>query len=179
MTENKRTGYLEVLVLDELQSSARTGYELMDILHKKLGARPSPGSMYPLLNYMLKSGLISLKKEGRKKKYSLTNLGKKKLSEKIKEKEHLISKHLGLFRLMIRHKLCTKNSSLNIIDKIKVSRKISSETAKLLLDLKEALMNSILDDKYLINEKIINKEINDAVSRINAASGKKNKKKCD
>ena len=171
-----RTGYLEVLVLDELRQSPKTGYELMFLLKKRLGTKPSPGSVYPLLRKMLKKKIISVNVQGRKKIYSLTSSGRKNLGEKIREKEKLIAKHLGLFKLMLRHELCTKHPSLDIIERIKISRKISPETVNLLLELKETILDAVMTRNFLANEKFLNDEIKKTIIQIKKISIRENKR---
>ena len=51
----------------------------MKLIEKNVGAKPSPGSMYPLLDNLKKEGLVTVKGVGRKKEYTLTPTGKKQL----------------------------------------------------------------------------------------------------
>jgi DNA-binding PadR family transcriptional regulator len=174
--ENK-TGYLEVLVLGELEAESRTGYELMALLEKKLGSRPSPGSIYPLLKRMFLEKLISITVDGRKKTYSLTSLGKKVLKEKMKEKENSISKNVGLFKSIVRDNFCAKHNLLNIVTLVKLSRKISPDTNKLLHELKEELLDILLSENYDKNEKALNKEIRDFTKQLKNISKSHKKRK--
>ncbi len=67
-----------------LSESPRHGYELMEELEKKLGKKPSPGQIYPLLKKLEGSGLISHKVvklgDRERKVYTLTAEGKKTAS---------------------------------------------------------------------------------------------------
>ena len=74
-------GHLHIYVMKLLQESPMTGYRLMGEIESTIGSRPSPGSIYPLLDSLSESGLIKLKEEGRKKIYSLTSKGKRKLNK--------------------------------------------------------------------------------------------------
>lgn len=173
MVQKNKTGYLEVLLLNELSESSRTGYELMDLLQKKMHSRPSPGSVYPLLKKMHSSKLISVSVDGRKKIYSLTALGKKVLEEKMNEKKFMITEHVNLFRTMIRTNICLKHPSLNIVNAYKVSKKISPETTKLLLELKEKIIDAVLDESYSKNEKKFNSEIKETIAKLKSISNNK------
>ncbi|MGV8169491.1 MAG: PadR family transcriptional regulator [Candidatus Nanoarchaeia archaeon] len=185
MGEGNKTGYLEVLVLSELESSARTGYELISIIGEKVGRKPSPGSIYPLLKKMLAKKLINVQSEGMKKNYFLTAQGKKLLNEKLKEKENMISKHMDLFRSMMRSRICKIHPEIELVNRIRVSRKISDDTAKLLLELKEEILESVLDKDYALREKELNEAISKSIVLIKKSSVKikntksqiKNKKK--
>jgi DNA-binding PadR family transcriptional regulator len=59
-----------------------SGYSLMkQISDDSNGWKPSPGSVYPLLECMNKEGIISCKEEGRRKIYSLTEKGRQEADE--------------------------------------------------------------------------------------------------
>lgn len=73
-------GFLNILVLKALAESPKSGYLLMKFVEERVGVKPSPGSIYPLLEQMEKYKLIQIKKSGRAKEYKLTNEGNKKLS---------------------------------------------------------------------------------------------------
>jgi len=85
-------GYLTFLVLNELSKQELTGYDLSKQIEKKTGCwKPSYGSMYPLLNQLLKEKAVTMHVDKRKKLYALTERGKLKLHDAKKEKDMLIS----------------------------------------------------------------------------------------
>lgn len=63
-----------------LNEGSKHGYEIMGELEKRLGKKPSPGQIYPLLQKFEKNGLVRhkvVKTGGREKKiYTLTGVGK-------------------------------------------------------------------------------------------------------
>ena len=65
---------LKHLVLGSLSQSPKNGVELMDDVERQTFGfwRPSPGSMYPLLESLSKEGMIEKMPDGR---YSLTQKG--------------------------------------------------------------------------------------------------------
>ena len=69
------TGNLKVLVLRELKHHEATGYQLMKAIQKLSGEMPSPGSIYPLLTSVQGEGLVSMRREGKRKWYRLTGDG--------------------------------------------------------------------------------------------------------
>jgi len=79
------------MVLRQLSKDKMSGYDLM----KSCGdycKKPSPGYIYPLLNDLQNNGFISVKKEGRRKIYSLTEKGIKLLDNlKTKREETIYS----------------------------------------------------------------------------------------
>ena len=72
-------GNLKILVLKALDKKPLSGYALMKFIEDKIGTKPSPGSMYPLLDDLKKDSFVVCKKDGRKKIYSLTKAGKEHL----------------------------------------------------------------------------------------------------
>ncbi len=70
----KRWGGLRYVALYSLSQSPKNGAEIMDEVEKmSMGAwRPSPGSIYPLLNNLLEEGLIRKRDDQR---YELTSAG--------------------------------------------------------------------------------------------------------
>jgi DNA-binding PadR family transcriptional regulator len=70
-----RRGWLRPWILSILSRSPKNGAEIMDEIERMSwgGWRPSPGSIYPLLDDMTKEGLIQKKEDGR---YEITEKGK-------------------------------------------------------------------------------------------------------
>jgi DNA-binding PadR family transcriptional regulator len=72
-------GHLRLLVLRLLGEQEMSGYALMKAIGKRMGRKPSAGSMYPLLEELKASGLVSSKEEGKSKLYLLTKEGRSEL----------------------------------------------------------------------------------------------------
>ena len=51
------------------------GQELAVELEKMRGTKPNPGTIYPALKELEKTGMVTTRKEGRKKIYKLTEAG--------------------------------------------------------------------------------------------------------
>jgi DNA-binding PadR family transcriptional regulator len=86
------SGNLKLLVLKLVSSKEMSGYDLMKSIKQKTGNKPSPGSMYPVLEDLKKGSYITVREVGRAKKYSITEQGKKHVSEFAKQKQELINK---------------------------------------------------------------------------------------
>lgn len=67
---------LRTLILRNLDEQPRSGYGLIKTIAAQTGWKPSYGSMYPTLDKMREEGLLTVKQEGRKKRYSLTTRGR-------------------------------------------------------------------------------------------------------
>ena len=85
-------GNLRLLTLKALEKRPLSGYALMKYIEEKIGTKPSPGSMYPLLDDLAKDKLVKCKKQGRKKIYEITKQGKEHLKIINIHKDVLIKK---------------------------------------------------------------------------------------
>jgi DNA-binding PadR family transcriptional regulator len=72
-------GFLNVVVLKALAEGPKSGYALMKYVQERVGVKPSPGSMYPLLDNLKADGLVTVAGDGRSKEYRLTPRGRKDL----------------------------------------------------------------------------------------------------
>ncbi len=80
--------HIKLTVLEELNKKSSYGYDVMKSIGE-LGKKPSPGYIYPLLNDLEKKNFISVKKDGRRKIYSITPDGRKFLKN-LKNKRKLM-----------------------------------------------------------------------------------------
>lgn len=83
-------GFLNVLVLKELDGGPKSGYEMMKHIEERIGTKPSPGSIYPLLEELKKDRLVEFKGDGRSKSYNLTAEGKKRLKSMYGKREECL-----------------------------------------------------------------------------------------
>src|SRR5438132_2411850 len=70
-----RRGWLRPWVISMIARSPKNGAEIIDEIEKMSwgGWRPSPGSIYPLLDQMVQDGAVRKREDGR---YELTDKGK-------------------------------------------------------------------------------------------------------
>lgn len=80
-------GMLKYWVLRVLSERERSGYEVMKAVEERIGWRPSPGSIYPLLQLLSDQGLIQGRDEDHKTVWSLTEAGQAALSRISERKE--------------------------------------------------------------------------------------------
>jgi len=86
-------GYLRLIVMKTLSNKKLSGYGLIKQIEKDTGTwKPSFGSIYPLLEKLLKERLVQVEAQGRKKIYFLTHEGKKHLKIIDKSKDTLVDK---------------------------------------------------------------------------------------
>jgi DNA-binding PadR family transcriptional regulator len=71
-------GFLTFLVLKLIAQKERCGEEIRQEIEKRRGTRPSPGTIYPVLKHLVRSGLIEETPcEGKEKRYRVTALGRR------------------------------------------------------------------------------------------------------
>ena len=89
-------GYLRLIVMKTLSNRKLSGYDLIMQIEKDTGTwKPSFGSIYPLLEKLLKEKLVEVEVQGRRKLYFLTNEGKKYLGIIDKSKNALVDKMIA------------------------------------------------------------------------------------
>jgi DNA-binding PadR family transcriptional regulator len=98
-------GLLRFLVLQMLNEKSMSGAEIVEQIEKKTGGRwkPSPGSIYPLLAWMLDKGFtkeVPRKEEGFKR-YSFTVEGSKFLEKQIAVGQDFLNKMEFLLPMLI------------------------------------------------------------------------------
>ena len=75
-------GFLSFLVLRLISKKPLSGEELREEIRKRKGAKPSAGTIYPVLKGLSACGLIKeVGGKGRLKKYRITRKGKKELDD--------------------------------------------------------------------------------------------------
>ena len=72
-------GFLSFFILHELSFDSLSGDELSRIIGDRRNTVLTPGTIYPALKRLRKQKLVFYRREGRKKLYSLTDLGKLEL----------------------------------------------------------------------------------------------------
>ena len=70
---------LDIIVLAKMNGTPIHGYQIIADIHRTFGVLLSPGTLYPLLYHLEDKKLVSSIVSGRKKLYTLTSLGRKRL----------------------------------------------------------------------------------------------------
>ena len=83
MSNEVRKGFLKIIILRIVRSKPSHGYEIIQEIVKKTHHNwtPSPGSVYPALEFLEKKGYILGQEEDRKKVYSITVKGENTLQQ--------------------------------------------------------------------------------------------------
>lgn len=67
--------FMDILILAELRKSSLSGYDIIDLIHKKFGILVSSGTVYSLLYSLERDDLIKGLWNQRKRVYILTEKG--------------------------------------------------------------------------------------------------------
>ncbi|MBM3310626.1 MAG: PadR family transcriptional regulator [Candidatus Aminicenantes bacterium] len=86
-------GDFKYLILDLLKEKPRHGYEIIRDLEEKTGGfyAPSPGAVYPTLQWLEEMGFVTVEAKEGKKIYTITEAGQNFLAEKDKEASEIRS----------------------------------------------------------------------------------------
>jgi len=68
-----------MLILAELQEKHLSGYDIIELIHKRFNVLVSSGTVYSLLYSMERKGLVAADLENRKRVYTLTEKGEQTL----------------------------------------------------------------------------------------------------
>ncbi len=84
-----RRGEVRTVLLDALRDGAKHGYEIIKVLEERSGGdySPSPGTIYPTLQYLEELGFISARQQADRRMYELTESGRAQLEERAEEVE--------------------------------------------------------------------------------------------
>jgi len=72
-------GFLSFLILHELSLKSLCGDELSKAIGKRRKSALTPGTIYPALKRLRRKKLIAYRRQGRKKVYSLTEVGRQEI----------------------------------------------------------------------------------------------------
>lgn len=93
-------GFLRILILKALGEGPKSGYSLMKIIQESTGIKPSPGSVYPLLENLKQEGIVNAKGVGRSKEYKLTPKGKAQLQIIDSKRNECLNNFLSGMRML-------------------------------------------------------------------------------
>src|ERR1041385_8556590 len=82
-----RRGESKYLLMEALRGAPKHGYEIIKSLEERSGGQysPSPGNVYPTLQFMAEAGLARAEQDGDRRIYHLTDEGARELSAHVDE----------------------------------------------------------------------------------------------
>lgn len=99
MSSEIRKGFLKMIVLKIISERPIHGYDIIHEIEAKTRGHwvPSPGSVYPALEFLESKGYVSMEEADRKKVYTITEEGKKALDYIDEKRKELIDDMKTLF----------------------------------------------------------------------------------
>ena len=162
-------GHLKLVLLKTLEDNTLSGYSIIKNIEQNTECwKPSTGSIYPLLNSLLKEGFVEVKKEDRKKLYSLTEKGRKKLKELIESKNEIFNKLIDEWKVYasLSSKKEDAKFMLEIFETMKKGEVPFKEINPELKEFRSAVFRLFAEKKLPDNKNKIKKIINDAVKKL-------------
>lgn len=71
--------FMDILILEEINSNAMSGYDVISFIHKKYDILVSAGTVYSLMYSLERDGLLEAIFNKRRRVYTLTEKGKKNM----------------------------------------------------------------------------------------------------
>ncbi|MHA1961492.1 MAG: PadR family transcriptional regulator [Candidatus Thorarchaeota archaeon] len=146
-------GLLRLIVMTLLKTQNMSGSEIMDTLAERHGGkwRPSPGSIYPILDSLSEKGLIEIvDTDGRTKTYGMTKEGRAHMKAAIRKKGDLEHK-ARLGRTLWLNLLEPGHRAHFFVSGMTASMEILGE---LVPELSEAQRSKILDNLAKLAKKL-------------------------
>jgi DNA-binding PadR family transcriptional regulator len=102
-----RKGDFKYVILELLKDKPRYGYEIIRELEERFQGfyTPSPGIVYPTLQYLEELGYVTAEVQEGKKVYTITEAGRKFLEEKSEAQEDLKDRMKGWWETGMRQEL--------------------------------------------------------------------------
>jgi len=164
--------HLKYVVIQLLQEKPYSGYGLMKAIYENSGWKPSPGSMYPVLDGLTKEKLIIAKSEGKKKIYTLSNDGKKYSKELMNKTGKMVDemmRNVKLFERLYMHGNGGLNDALMAaFEELKKGKLPLGNLTKDMIELKKILLKIYLDKRHIKNEKKIKMILNRTIRELRA-----------
>ena len=153
-------GYLKMFVLKELKSSKKTGYELMQDFEAITGShRPSPGTIYPLLNELYGKGLVTVSHQSNRKIYSISRKGNETLTKLMHERKSSFARTVKMLGIIYNP---------SEIKKLRKSLELMSQRTGVLasdFEILNLLKSSVIDFAISNNYKSKRKEFRKIIQR--------------
>ncbi|OAA31625.1 hypothetical protein AT15_06010 [Kosmotoga arenicorallina S304] len=90
-------GFLNVAIFNiVVKEHPIHGYRIMELIEEKMGYKPSPGSIYPILSDLVSKGYLRFEIEGKRKLYFPTKYGLKAHKEFESKRAELINNYIDL-----------------------------------------------------------------------------------
>ncbi len=137
-------GNLRFIILKDLEQSEHSGYSLMKHISEHLGRKPSPGSVYPILDELLREKLVTVREEGRSKIYSITAAGKQEAKSATSHRAEILDRVISNVKMV--GELCGENPDalINMLQSMKSEDSPFMHPPREMIKLRDAMFRAVL-----------------------------------
>jgi len=97
MRERIVNSFMDIVVLANLKNGSMSGYDVVTFIHDEFHILFSSGTVYSLLYSLERNGLIIGRWSQRKRVYTLTDKGEKKIKAILEAKQKILDLIMSLF----------------------------------------------------------------------------------
>ena len=92
MNNEMRKGFLKMIILKMINDTPMHGYDIIHKIEENTHGHwePSPGSIYPALEFLMSRGYVTMEEIDRKKVYSITSEGKEVILHLKKKRQEMM-----------------------------------------------------------------------------------------
>ncbi len=145
------------MVLHKLAEEPHTGYSLCSAIESSTGNRPSYGSVYPLLERLLQERSVTVRREGRKKIYSLTASGKRQLQAFEEKRHHLLENMQSSIRTLAEILDIEPGPMLFLMERLKRGEQPLGSISTPMFELRNLIFEMAQDGRAERNKDTINR----------------------
>ncbi|MBI2546487.1 PadR family transcriptional regulator [Candidatus Woesearchaeota archaeon] len=170
-------GHLKLLVLKILTKQELSGYAIIKQIKLETGFwKPSPGSIFPLLQKLEDEGLISHAEEKRRNRYAITAKGRQHVKLFMQKKHELLERMGEMLRLhqAIAYDKHDANFFLMIMEQLKKGEIPFKELQPEVGMVRGSIFKLYAGNKVIGNEKQIKAVLREAVRKLRRFNGKGN-----
>lgn len=157
---------LHSIMLHTLSEQSLSGYSLCKEIEQKTGQKPSFGSIYPILERFLKENLVTVKKDGRKKIYTITAKGKSQAKEFRNKRTALIDDMIQQSKTFAELTECDPEPMVAMLEKLKKGEDPLHPIAKEAVKLRDLLFTMSQDGRINKHQKEIKHILNNTIKRL-------------
>ena len=159
-------GHLKPIILTLLEKEQLSGSELVEKIEETISWKPSYGSVYPLLDNLVKEGLAVKIVEKKKKSYKLTTKGKKEAGNKKIEQNELAEAMIKVHSILKSLYGLDVSMDLELIENFKKGKIPFSEIHKESMELKTEMFRLLNNNSIKKNRIQIQKILNVAIAKL-------------
>ena len=164
-------GYLKIFVLRELVKKERTGYELMKSFERFTHKMPSPGTIYPLLNDLLRKKLVTFSAKDNRKIYRISKKGEKILRNLMAERKNALEKIISMLgSIYSRKEISRIRLSLNVMSG---QKERFAKDFDVLGEMRASVFDFVMSNEYSVKRDEFRKILQSTSKKIRGLSDKK------